>query len=91
MRIEQDKRLHLAFGLAAALGAVAVLLIGRHVGAGAALAFASTTVGMAYERVQRIRKSGEPSKLDAAFTAAPGFVAWAVLELLALWRGSPLL
>ena len=81
MSIPEDKRLHLIFGAVAAAGAFVVLLLGHAFGIGPALAFASTAVGVGYEIVQRVRKSGTPSLADAAFTAAPGWLAWAGLWL----------
>lgn len=81
MNIEKDKLLHLAFGTAAAVGALAVVTVAQRFGFGPAAALASTIVGLSYELLQKVRKSGEPDPMDAVFTAAPGWLVWAVLAL----------
>lgn len=79
MTIPRDKLMHLAFGAGTVVGTVALLFLARQYGAGPAMAFASTVVGVGYELVQRLRKEGEPSVADALATAAPGWLAWGVL------------
>ena len=80
MKIPKDKALHVAMGAAA----VIVMLLALELAAwraGAALALASTSLGVFYEFQQWWRKEGQVELLDAAATAAPGFVAWLALEL----------
>ncbi|HOX89921.1 MAG TPA: hypothetical protein PLN55_09945 [Burkholderiaceae bacterium] len=76
--IPRDKLLHLAAGAATVVAVLAVLAIAKH-DIGFALATAGTLVGLAYEWQQKFRGEGEFSLLDAAATAAPGFVAWGLL------------
>jgi hypothetical protein len=76
----RDKALHLALGcIAAAVGYVA-LIVYATLGLGAMLAYTTTVVGIGYELQQRIRKEGQPDALDALATAAPGWLAWLILE-----------
>jgi hypothetical protein len=76
----RDKALHLALGcLAAAVGYLA-LIVNSMFGLGAMLAYVTTVVGVGYELQQRIRKEGQPEALDALATAAPGWLAWLILE-----------
>ena len=69
--IARDKVLHAAMGVAVVLGVLLLLLIAKH-NTGAALAAATTLVGVAYEGQQKFRGEGEVSLLDAVATAAPG-------------------
>ena len=75
----RDKILHLALGIIACIAACAGMLIYTTLGLGPLLAFASTTVGIAYEGNQYIRKEGQVDVLDALATATPGWIAWGVL------------
>jgi len=76
----RDKILHLALGcIAAAVGYVA-LIIHSMLGLGAMLAYITTVTGVGYELQQCIRKEGQPDALDALATAAPGWLAWLILE-----------
>lgn len=79
----KDTLWHLAMGVAAVFGTLLLLAIAKH-NIGAALAAASTLMGLAYEGQQKIRGEGAPSVLDAAATAAPGFLAWGALALFGL-------
>jgi hypothetical protein len=78
----KDKLLRIALGGVTIACALLVLSIYEHFGLGASLAATTTLVGALYEVNQRVRKEGQPDPWDAAVTAAPGFVAWAVLEML---------
>ena len=55
--------------------------LGRH-SFGAALALMTTAFGVFYEVQQWYRREGAVELLDAIYTAAPGFVAWGLLELI---------
>ena len=79
----KDKLLHLAMGAAVIVAVLAVLAIAKH-NIGFALAVATTLTGVAYEAQQKFRGEGEVSVLDAAATAAPGFLAWGALALFGL-------
>lgn len=81
--IPKDKLLHVALGGVAVACALLALAVYEHLGLGACLAFTTTAVGALYEGNQYIRKEGQPDLWDAAVTAAPGFVAWSLLELMA--------
>lgn len=74
-----DKILHLALGVIACLAACAGMLIYTTWGLGPLLAFASTTVGIAYEGNQYIRKEGQVDAWDALATSLPGWLMWACL------------
>ena len=76
--LPRDKMLHAAMGAATVVGVLAVLAIAKH-DIGFSLATATTLVGLAHEWQQKFRGEGEFSPLDAAATAAPGFLAWGVL------------
>jgi hypothetical protein len=78
--IPKDKLLHLGLGvvwLFAAATSYWVLLLW---GVGPFLAYHTTVFGLLYEVNQAVRGEGEPSPLDAAATAAPGWLAWLALE-----------
>lgn len=81
--IPRDKLLHLAMGAATILGVLLVLAIAKH-DIGFSLAVAATLVGLSYEWHRKFRGEGTFSLLDAAATAAPGFMAWGVLALFGL-------
>jgi len=78
----RDKILHLALGVIALACAGIALLVYEQYGIGPCLAFTTTIVGVGYEVQQQIRKEGEPDAMDAIATAIPGWIAWAIMELL---------
>ena len=80
MNIPKDKLLHLAMGAGAVAITLVVIELARH-NLGAALALMTTAFGVFYEAQQWWRKEGTVDPWDALATAAPGFVAWAALEL----------
>ena len=80
MMISKDKLLHIGMGVFAVLITLAVIELARH-NLGAALAVMTTAFGIFYEGQQWVRKEGTVDPWDALATAAPGFVAWAALEL----------
>lgn len=82
MNIPRDKLLHLGLGVLAIVCAWLALLTYERFGLGACFAFTTTTVGVLYEANQWYRKEGKVEALDAVCTALPGFVAWALLEIL---------
>ena len=82
MNIPRDKLLHIALGLLALACALLALAIFQRFGLGATLAYTTTAVGVLYEVQQWYRREGQVEVLDAIYTAAPGFVAWALLEFL---------
>lgn len=82
MTIPRDKLLHIALGVLAIGCALAALMIHAFFGLGACLAYTTTAVGVLYEAQQWYRREGEPDLMDALATAAPGFVAWAILEMI---------
>lgn len=77
--IPHDKLLHIGMGIGAVAMTLIVLELARH-NLGAALALMTATFGVFYEAQQWWRKEGTVDPWDAAATAAPGFVAWAVIE-----------
>lgn len=79
--IPRDKLLHIALGVLAVACALVALLIYGWFGLGPCLAYTTTAVGLLYEVQQWYRKEGQPDPWDALATAAPGFVAWALIEL----------
>lgn len=79
--IDKDKLFHASAGAVTVIGAFAVIMLYSAFGWGPAFAFASTAVGIGYEVVQKLRNEGHPDPVDAAFTAAPGWLAWALIEL----------
>lgn len=79
--IPRDKLLHLALGLIALLAAMPALWLHSIAGLGPTLACVTTVVGVGYEVQQRIRGEGQVEALDAVCTAAPGWVAWAIIEV----------
>jgi hypothetical protein len=80
--IPRDKLLHVALGVLAIACALIALTIHAWFGLGPTLAYTTTVVGLLYEVQQKYRGEGTVDIWDAVATAAPGFVAWAVLELL---------
>lgn len=79
----KDNLLHLAMGSAVIVAVLLVMAIAKY-DIGFALAVATTLTGAAYEAQQKFRGEGEVSMLDAAATAAPGFLAWGALALFGL-------
>lgn len=77
--IAKDKLQHLVMGAGAVFAALATIWISQH-SLGAACAFLSTLLGVFYEVQQWYRREGQPDLLDAVATAAPGWLAWLVLE-----------
>ena len=82
MNIPRDKVLHIALGVLAILCAYVALWVNSLFGLGPCLAYTTTAVGVLYEVQQWYRREGQVEALDAIYTAAPGFVAWALLEFL---------
>ena len=80
--IPRDKLLHIAMGVGAVVVTLAVIELARH-NLGAALALMTTAFGVFYEAQQWWRKEGTVDPWDALATAAPGFVAWGLLEVFA--------
>ena len=80
--IPRDKLLHIAVGVLAIACALLALAIFERFGLGPTLAYTTTAVGVLYEVQQWYRKEGQPDPWDAVATAAPGFVAWGLLELI---------
>ena len=78
-KIPRDKLQHLAMGVGAALVALVAIRMAA-LNLGAALALVTTAFGVFYEWQQWYRKEGQPDPWDAAATAAPGWLAWFVLE-----------
>lgn len=81
--IPKDKLLHIALGLLWLAATAGNLMAYNLFGLGPALAYGTTVFAILYEVNQWIRREGQPDPWDALATAAPGFVAWAVLEMLA--------
>ena len=80
--IARDKLLHIGLGLIALPCAYVALWVNSLLGLGACLAYTTTVVGILYEVQQWYRQEGQPDPWDAVATAAPGFVAWGLLELI---------
>ena len=78
--IPKDKLLHIAMGVGAVAITLVVIELARH-NLGAALALMTTAFGVFYEAQQWYRRDGTVDVMDAVATAAPGFAAWAALEL----------
>ena len=78
----RDKALHLALGCIAAAVAYLALIVHSTFGLGPMLAFCTTVTGIGYEAQQRIRREGQVEALDALATAAPGWLAWIIIELI---------
>lgn len=82
MLIAKDKIAHIAIGLATIVWLWLENYVQAHAGHEYAVALATTSVGIAIEAYQRVRKEGEPSVLDFVATAAPGWVyALVMLQL----------
>lgn len=82
MSIPRDKILHIALGVLALVCALLALVVYERFGLGPTLAYTTLAVGGLYEWQQWFRKEGQLDPWDAVATAAPGFVAWAAIELI---------
>jgi len=82
MRSYPDKLLHVALGVLWLMVAALVCWVQLRFGIGPALAASTTAYACLYEFNQWYRKEGKPEVLDAVCTALPGFVAWAIMEIL---------
>ena len=80
--IPRDKLLHIGMGIGAVAITLVVIMLAR-LNLGAALALMTTAFGVFYEVQQWWRKEGTVDPWDALATAAPGFVAWGLLEVFA--------
>ena len=80
--IPRDKLLHIGMGVGAVAITLVVIMLAR-LNLGAALALMTTAFGVFYEWQQWWRKEGTADPWDALATAAPGFVAWGLLEVFA--------
>ena len=78
--IPRDKLLHIGLGVLWLCATAVNLLVYTFFGLGPAMAYGTTAFGTLYEVNQWIRKEGTPDPWDAAATALPGWVAWALLE-----------
>lgn len=78
--IARDKMLHVGLGVLWLCATAVNLLVYTFFGLGPALAYGTTAYAILYEINQWWRKEGTVDPWDAAATAAPGFVAWAVIE-----------
>lgn len=78
----RDKLLHIALGILAMLCALPALAYYEVMGLGACLAYTTSMVGILYEGQQWIRNEGQVEWLDALATAAPGWLAWAILIII---------
>jgi hypothetical protein len=77
-----DKWLHIGLGLVWLFAAMTSYWVLVFVNVGAFLAYHTTVFALLYEANQAIRNEGQPELLDAAATAAPGWLAWLVLEMM---------
>jgi len=80
--IPKDKLLHIGLGVLWLCATAVNLLVFTLFGLGPALAYGTTVYAILYELNQWYRKEGQPDPLDAFCTALPGWVAWALLEIL---------
>jgi len=79
--IAKDKLQHLAMGLGAAVVTLLAIWLAQWQ-LGAALALVCTAFGGFYEWQQGYRGEGQVDPWDFAATAAPGWLAWALLSVL---------
>lgn len=79
----RDKLLHLALGVLSLACGLLALWIYEQFGLGPTMAYTATAVGVLYELQQWYRREGQPDAWDAAATAAPGWIAWALLSFAA--------
>ena len=75
----RDKLLHIAMGVGAVIVTMLAIWLAQW-RLGAALALMTTAFGVFYEWQQYYRKEGQVDPWDAIATAAPGWIAWVVLE-----------
>lgn len=78
----RDKVLHLIMGAFCVLVALGAAVVLRTLGIGPMLAYATTWLGVFYEVQQWYRGEGTPEAMDAVATAAPGWLAWGLLEVM---------
>lgn len=78
--LARDKQLHIVMGVGAVVLTLAAIWLAQW-RLGAALALMSTAFGGFYEWQQAFRKEGQPDPWDALATAAPGWVAWMMMEM----------
>lgn len=81
--IQRDKLLHAGIGAATVLAVLLLLAIAKH-NIGISLAVSGVLVGLAYEYQRKLRSEGAFSMINAAATAAPGFVVWGALAAFGL-------
>lgn len=79
--IQRDKLQHLVMGIGAVAATLVAVWIAQH-SLGGACAFITTLFAVFYEAQQWYRDEGQPDAMDAIATAAPGWLAWVVLEVL---------
>lgn len=84
--IQRDKMLHFGLGCLSVAAAVLVAVVWKY-SPGFAMALAAAAMGAGYEWQQKFRGEGEISIADAAFTAAPGLLAWGAWEAFAYLVG----
>ena len=77
--MHRDKLLHIAMGVGAVIVTMLAIWLAQW-RLGAALALMTTAFGVFYEWQQGYRKEGQVDPWDAIATAAPGWIAWVVLE-----------
>jgi ABC-type phosphate transport system auxiliary subunit len=77
-----DKWLHIGLGCVWLCAAAVSWFVLQLFGPGAFLAYHTTVFALLYEVNQAIRGEGQPDLLDAVGTAAPGWVAWLLIEAL---------
>ena len=80
--LARDKLLHIALGVLALACALLAQAIFQRFGLGPTLAYTTLAVGVLYEVQQWYRREGQVEVLDAIYTAAPGFAAWGLLEMM---------
>jgi hypothetical protein len=77
-----DKWLHIALGIVWLAAAAVSWFVLQLFGPGAFLAYHTTVYALLYEVNQAVRGEGQPELLDAVGTAAPGWLAWLLIEVL---------
>jgi membrane protein implicated in regulation of membrane protease activity len=81
MMLAPDKVMHVKGGMLVAIGTILILLIGRHVGAGFAVAIASIVMAWSVERYQAIRRQGTPDVDDIIAGSFPGVMLGELIEI----------
>lgn len=79
--VARDKLQHLVMGTGAVAATLVAVWIAQY-SLGGACAFITTLFAVFYEAQQWYRREGQPDVMDAIATAAPGWLAWVVLEVL---------